>query len=87
MPGTFPPLAKSDFLMADKSRTIEVVLNGLTGPIQVNGQNYNGAMPPMGHAKDDEIADILTYVRSSWGNQGEPISADEVARVRAKSAH
>jgi hypothetical protein len=45
----FPPLAKSDFLMGDKARVIEIVLNGLTGPIQVNGQNYKGTMPPMGH--------------------------------------
>jgi len=87
MPGTFPPLAKSDYLMTDPSRSIETVLNGLNGPIQVNGQTYNGVMPPMGHLKDEEIADVLSYVRSSWGNQGEPISADEVARVRAKSAH
>ena len=45
MQGTFPPLAKSDYLMADKSRAIETVLNGLTGPIEVNGQRYNGVMP------------------------------------------
>ena len=73
--------------MADKSRMIEVVLNGLTGPIEVNGQNYNGMMPAMGHAKDEEIADILTYVRSSWGNEGDAVSVAEVASVRAKASH
>ena len=85
--GTFPPLAKSDYLMADKSRAIETVLNGLTGPIQVNGQRYNGVMPPMGHLKDDEIADILTYVRHSWGNEGDAVSTADVAAVRAKTSH
>jgi len=87
MPGTFPPLAKSDYLTADEARVIETVLNGLTGPIKVNGENYNGTMPPMGHLKDEEIADILSYVRSSWGNAESPVSAADVAAVRAKTSH
>ncbi|HJR77138.1 MAG TPA: copper-containing nitrite reductase [Nitrospiraceae bacterium] len=82
--GTFPPLAKSDYL-ADKSRTIATVLNGLTGSIEVNGQRYNGVMPPMGHLKDDEIADILSYVRHSWGNEGDAVSAADVAAQRGKA--
>src|SRR5262249_46453391 len=65
MPGTFPPLAKSDYLMADKARSISTVVNGHTGRIEVNGQSYNGVMPPMGNLKDDEIASILSYVRNS----------------------
>jgi nitrite reductase (NO-forming) len=87
IPGTFPPLAKSDYALADTTRSIETVLNGLHGPIQVNGQTYNGTMPPMGHLKDEEIADILSYVRSSWGNEAHPVSAAEVAAVRAKTSH
>ena len=53
----------------------------------MNDQDYNGVMPPMGHAKDDEIAAILTYVRNSWGNEGDPVSVAEVASVRAKTSH
>lgn len=87
MPGTFPPLAKSDYLMTDKSRAIAAVLNGLTGPVEVNGQRYNGVMPPMGHLKDDEIADILSYVRQSWGNGEDAVSTAEVAAERAKLSH
>jgi nitrite reductase (NO-forming) len=87
MPGMFPPLAQSDYLMADASRVIETVLNGLNGPLQVNGENYNATMPPMGHLKDEEIADILSYVRTSWGNAVSPVSAGEVAAVRAKTSH
>jgi nitrite reductase (NO-forming) len=87
MPGTFPPLAKSDYLMADKTRSIEIALNGHSGPIKVNDQDYNGVMPPMGHAKDDEIANILTYVRNSWGNEGDAVSVAEVTSVRAKTSH
>jgi nitrite reductase (NO-forming) len=87
MPGTFPPLAKSDYLMADTSRTIETVLNGRSGPLEVNGQQYDGTMPPMGHLKDEDIADVLTYIRSSWGNAGDPVTAADVAAVRAKTSH
>jgi nitrite reductase (NO-forming) len=87
MQGTFPPLAKSDYLMTDKSRAVETIVNGLTGAIEVNGQRYNGVMPPMGHLKDDQIADILSYVRHSWGNDGDVVSAAEVAAVRATTSH
>jgi nitrite reductase, copper-containing len=85
--GTFPPLAKSDYLMADKSRAIETVLNGLAGSIEVNGQHYTGVMPPMGHLKDDQIADILNYVRHSWSNEGDAVSTADVAAARAKTSH
>lgn len=85
--GIWPPLAKSDYLVADKSRAIETVLNGRRGPIEVNGQTYNGLMPPMSRLKDDEIALILSYVLSSCGNQGDPVSTDEVLKVRAKASH
>jgi nitrite reductase (NO-forming) len=85
IPGTFPPLAKSDYL-ADKLRAVHAVVDGLTEPIEVNGQRYHGVMPPMGHLKDEEIADILTYVRQSWGNEGDAVSASDVAGERGKSS-
>jgi nitrite reductase (NO-forming) len=81
----FPPLAKSDFLAKSPQRVIEVVLNGLTGPVTVNGLNYNSVMPPMSQLNDDEVANILTYVNSSWGNTGPAITAKQVAEVRAKT--
>lgn len=79
----FPPLAKSDYLMADKKRSMEVVLNGLKGPVVVNGKSYDSLMPPMSHLADDDIANILTYVRNSWGNSGEVVTAKEMSEVRA----
>lgn len=82
LPGVFPPLAKSDFLMADKPRAIGVVLNGLSGKITVNGASYNSVMPPMSQLNDDELANILTYVRNSWGNTGDAVNAVEVKQVR-----
>lgn len=87
IPGTFPPLAKSDYVAGDTARVIGLVLNGFNGPLQVNGETYHGTMPPMGHLKDEEIADILSYVRSAWGNAGPAVSAAEVAAVRAKTSH
>jgi mono/diheme cytochrome c family protein len=83
-PRIFPPLAGSDYLMADEARAISVVLHGLAGPITVNGQEYNLNMPAQGRLSDGDVALILTYARNSWGNQGGPTTAEEVAAVRAK---
>ncbi len=83
LPNVFPPLAKSDFLMADKQRAIGIVLNGLTGSVTVNGEQFNSVMPPMSQLDDHDLSNILTYVRNSWGNQGEAVTSDEVAKVRA----
>ncbi len=83
LPGVFPPLAKSDYMAAlSKQDLIGIVLNGLTGPLKVNGKDYNSVMPPMSQLNDDEIANILTYVVSSWDNKGAAITKDEVAKVR-----
>jgi nitrite reductase (NO-forming) len=82
--GVFPPLAESDYLLAEsKRKSVEIVLNGLTGPVTVNGVDYNSVMPPMSQLNDDEVADILTFVLNSWGNDGGVVSADEVAGIRA----
>jgi nitrite reductase (NO-forming) len=83
MAGVFPPLAKSDFLAADIKRGIGVVLHGLSGKVTVNGQEYNSVMPPMNQLNDDEVANILTYVSSSWGNAGGTVSSDDVKKARA----
>ncbi len=82
----FPPLAGSDFLMADKSRSIDVVLHGLKGQVAVNGQTYDGMMPPQSHLSDADLANALTYVRNSWGNKGDVVTEDEVAAKRARAA-
>lgn len=80
--GAFPPLAKSDYLMEDVNRSIKIVIEGLTGEIEVNGEKYNGAMQPSG-LDDKDIADVLNYVRNSWGNKGEVVTEAMVAKVRA----
>jgi nitrite reductase (NO-forming) len=85
IPGAFPPLAKSDFLMADKQRAIGVVMHGLTGPVTVNGAKYNGVMPKL-DLQDADIASVLTYIRNSFGNSGDHVTVEEVKAVRAKPA-
>lgn len=79
---TYPPLAKSDFL-ADKEKTIKQVIKGFTGELTVNGKKYNSSMPAQ-QLTDDEIASVLTYVYSNFGNSGGAVTADEVKTVRAK---
>lgn len=82
LPGVFPPLAKSDWLAGNRLGAIDAVLHGLSGPVKVNGQDYNSVMPPMDQLNDDEVANILTYVLSSWGNGGGKVSQAEVAARR-----
>ncbi len=84
--GVFPPLAKSDFLMADKHRAIRGVVRGQSGEMVVNGQKYNGVMPPV-MLNDEQIAQVLTYVMNSWGNSGDVVTVEEVQKVHAESAN
>jgi mono/diheme cytochrome c family protein len=81
IPNIFPPLASSDFLNADKGRAVKVVLNGRQGEIVVNGQRFNNSMPKF-PLSDDDIANVLTYVYSSFGNSGVEVNPNEVAKLR-----
>jgi nitrite reductase (NO-forming) len=82
LPGIFPPVAKSDYLKADKDRAIRAITRGLSGPITVNGQAYNNMMPPQG-LDDAQTANVLTYIMNSWGNDYGTVSIDDVKRARA----
>ncbi len=84
LPGVFPPLAQSDYLVGDVNRAIGVVVHGLSGKVKVNGKDYDSVMPPMNQLNDDEVANILTYVLNSFDNKGGQVKADDVKAVRAK---
>jgi nitrite reductase (NO-forming) len=84
LPNVFPPLAKSDFLKADKDRAIKAVIKGLSGPITVNGKPYNNMMPPQ-EISDDQAADVLTYIMNEWGNDFGTVTQADVKRVRAET--
>ena len=79
----FPPLGGADWVTGDKERLIKVLLKGLEGPLEVKGQSYNNVMPQHSFLKDDEIAEVLTHIRSNFGNTASAVSADEVQQVRA----
>lgn len=73
---TFPPLAKSDFLLNKREESIRGVKYGQQGYILVNGVAYNNIMPPMG-LEDEEIADVMNYILNSWGNKSYSIVTPE----------
>lgn len=81
---SFPPLAKSDYLNADPERAIRIVLYGLYEPIVVNGKAYENYMIPHKDLSDKDIADILTYVYGSWGNNKTKITPEMVKNQRTK---
>ena len=85
MAPVFPPLAQSDFLERNRKEVLTVALFGLSGPITVNGVEYNGVMPSMGHLTDRQLADALTFVLNSWGNDYAAVSVEEVAALRLET--
>lgn len=79
--GTFPPLDGSNWLTEKRREAIHAVKFGLQGPIEVNGENYNMAMAPLG-LTDQEVADVLNYVMNSWSNSNkEPVTLEEVKAI------
>jgi mono/diheme cytochrome c family protein len=84
--GVAPPLAGSEWVQAPGGdRIARIVLNGLTGPINVKGQDFNLTMVAWrDNYNDDQIAAVLTYVRSQWGNKAGPIKPEVVAAARAE---
>ena len=78
---TYPPLAKSDYLMADKKRSIQQILQGATGEMKVNGKMYNAPMTGF-DLTDEQVSDVLNYIRNSWGNKGGAIRPDEIKAAR-----
>jgi len=81
VPGMFPPLSPNEWI-ADKDKMIELMLNGQSGEITVNGEVYNSLMPAHDFLSDEQIADVISYVRMSFGNDLEAVSQEEVAAAR-----
>jgi nitrite reductase (NO-forming) len=79
--GVYPPLAKADYLMADKKRSILQVLKGMNGEMKVNGKTFVGEMTAF-DLSDQEASDVLNFIRNSWGNKGDAIKPEDVKAVR-----
>lgn len=85
LPGIYPTLVASNWVQDNPERLVKVVLAGLAGPVVVNGNEYNNAMTPFGRLSDQQIAAVLTYIRTdeAYQNNSYPVSEDLVAEVRA----
>jgi len=84
VPRLNPPLIKTTYVLGSKSRLINIILNGLDEEIEIDGEFYSNPMPPFGSLmKDQEIADVLTYVRNSFQNKASAVTAEEVKKLRA----
>ena len=87
LPNQFPPLVGSEWVTGSEERLVMIVLQGIVGEIDVEGEAFNGAMPTWGPTfKDEELAAVASYVRRSWGNKAAPITTATVTRVRLKYA-
>lgn len=93
LPGVYPPLAGSEWVLGSEERLVNIVLHGLKGPITVKGNVYGtAAMPAFGQVpgsgynwNDEKIAAVLTYIRHEWGNAGAPIATEKVTELRTKA--
>ena len=83
--GIAPPLAGTRWPNESEDRLVRIVLQGLRGPITVMGKEYNLEMPAMGFFDDQEIAAILTYIRTTWGKSSHPVSSNTIKQIRAQT--
>jgi len=84
VPNMNPPLIKTEYVLGDKQRLIKIILNGRNENLEIDGEYFTNPMPALNILKDQQIADVLTYVRNSFGNKASAVTASEVKAVRAK---
>ena len=83
LPGVFPPLDGSEWVHGDPRVLANILLHGVTGPITVKGNKYQGAMPAFAQLSDAELAGIASFIRGNWSNKAEPLQAELFAKERA----
>ena len=83
VPTMNPPIVQTEYVLGNKTRLIKIVLNGFKEDVQINGQSFSNNMSAHSDLKDRQIADVLTYVRRSFGNKASRVTALEVKKVRA----
>lgn len=86
LPPVFPSISETPIVVGNPELPIKFITNGLMGPITVGGMTFNSMMPPVAGVSDQDIADVLTYVRQSFGNKGNPVTVEQVKAVRAANA-
>ena len=83
VPGLYPPLVQTECMLGDKKRLIEIVLHGMDGLSEVKGQQYNNVMAKLDYLSDKQISEVLSFVRSNFGNNAEAVTIEEVKMVRS----
>ena len=81
-----PPLIKTKWVLGDKSVLINQVLKGSKNTVEIDGDTFHNTMPAQAHLTDEQIADVITYVRNSFGNKASAVSVAQVKQLRAKLA-
>ena len=84
VPKMNPPLIKTKYVLGDKKQLITILIKGLNTPIEIDDDEFQNPMPPQPTLTDQQIADVLTYVRNSFGNKASAVTPTEVKNVRAK---
>ena len=82
VPDMNPPLINTSYVLGNKQRLIGIVLNGFNERSEIEGETYSNNMPPHSFLTDQQIADVLTFVRNSFANKATVVSADEVKKIR-----
>ncbi len=85
VPGLNPPLERTSWVTGSKTRLIRIVLKGMNTHEEIAGETYNNTMAPHNHLTDQQIADVLTYIRNSFGNKATAITPGDVKYVRART--
>lgn len=81
--GLNPPLKGTDYVLGAKDRLVGILLHGSNTGLEINGVTYSNAMPGFAMLNDTQLALLATFIRNNFGNSAEPVTADEVAAVRA----
>lgn len=84
LPGVFPPLGGSEWVVNTPELPIQILLHGINGQMMVAGQPYQGVMPGFGQLSNAELAAVVTHIRGSWSNQASAVAASDVAKARKK---
>ena len=85
VPGLNPPLEKTSFVAGSKTRLIKIVLKGMNSHDDIDGESYSNTMPPLDYLKDQQVSDVLTFVRNSFGNNASVITPGDVKYVRLRT--
>lgn len=83
--GLNPPLKGTEYVLGEKNRLIEILTKGSNVGLSIKGNTYSNAMPGFGNLSDEDIANVATYIRNSFGNRADPITKEEVAKYRQEN--